>query len=538
MTGDDGGGRGDRRAARREGIGDGRHQLPAARLGPQPPALLGLPDPGGPLPACGIVPERRENLPVRLPDDATFDKPGNPLERHPTWTQAACPACGGPARRETDTMDTFVDFVLVLRALHRAARRRRRPAMPEADYWMNVDQYIGGVEHAILHLLYSRFFARAMRITGHLPAKAIEPFDALFTQGMVTHETYSTRRVDGRPSGTRPTRSVRDETGARLARRHAGRDRPDRARCRSRRRTWSTPTTSSPATAPTPRAGSCSPTARPSATSNGPPPAPRPRTATSAGSGGWRSEAGEASADELARRAGEEALPLPGDAPRDPRRHRRHRGLRLQQGDRPALRADRRDRQGAGAPAAARRFALPDAGAADGADDAAPRRGGLGDGSAARGWSPRRPGRRPTRRSWSRPASRCRCRSTASAAPRSRCRPGSDAATIEALVLAGRRGAAGAERRGAAAADRGARPDRECGGLSRRAALLAALAGAGARRLRLHAALRRRRARPRGWPGRVEVALIEGEPGLRAARAADRAARAGDGADAPARGRR
>ncbi len=89
--------------------------------------------------------------------------------------------------------------------------------MPDADYWMNVDQYIGGVEHAILHLLYSRFFARAMRATGHLPPKAIEPFDALFTQGMVTHETYATRAADGRPVWREPAEVVRDETGARLA---------------------------------------------------------------------------------------------------------------------------------------------------------------------------------------------------------------------------------------------------------------------------------------------------------------------------------
>ena len=206
-------------------------------------------------------------------------------------------------------MDTFVDFVLVLRPLHRAARRRRRPAMAEADYWMNVDQYIGGVEHAILHLLYSRFFARAMRITGHLPAKAIEPFDALFTQGMVTHETYSTHRSTAARSGTRPTRwsATRPARGSPTARRSRS---ASTARCRSRRRTSSTPTTSSPATAPTPRAGSCSPTARPTATSSGPPPAPRRRTATSAGSGGWRTRPAKPARDEVARRAGEAALPL------------------------------------------------------------------------------------------------------------------------------------------------------------------------------------------------------------------------------------
>ncbi|KFI32865.1 leucyl-tRNA synthetase [Haematobacter missouriensis] len=148
--------------------------------------------------ACGVVPERKENLPVRLPDDVTFDQPGNPLDRHPTWRNVSCPACGGPAKRETDTMDTFVDSSWYY-ARFTAPHASTPTDKAEADYWMNVDQYIGGIEHAILHLLYSRFFARAMNITGHLPAKAAEPFDALFTQGMVTHEIYMTRDERERP---------------------------------------------------------------------------------------------------------------------------------------------------------------------------------------------------------------------------------------------------------------------------------------------------------------------------------------------------
>jgi leucyl-tRNA synthetase len=147
---------------------------------------------------CGVVPEKKENLPVRLPDDVTFDKPGNPLDRHPTWRDVACPSCGKPAKRETDTMDTFVDSSWYF-ARFTAPHATTPTVMAEADYWMNVDQYIGGIEHAILHLLYSRFFARAMNKTGHLPVKAIEPFDALFTQGMVTHEIYMTRDLQGRP---------------------------------------------------------------------------------------------------------------------------------------------------------------------------------------------------------------------------------------------------------------------------------------------------------------------------------------------------
>ncbi len=148
--------------------------------------------------SCGVVPENKENLPVRLPDDVTFDKPGNPLDRHPTWRDCDCPSCGAPAKRETDTMDTFVDSSWYF-ARFTAPRAETPTDLAEAEYWMNVDQYIGGIEHAILHLLYSRFFARAMNITGHLPKKAIEPFDALFTQGMVTHEIYQTRDANGRP---------------------------------------------------------------------------------------------------------------------------------------------------------------------------------------------------------------------------------------------------------------------------------------------------------------------------------------------------
>jgi leucyl-tRNA synthetase len=152
---------------------------------------------------CGVVPEKKENLPVLLPYDEggkpiDFSIPGNPLVRHPTWRDCACPSCGKPAKRETDTMDTFVDSSWYY-ARFTAPHATTPTVAEEAEYWMNVDQYIGGIEHAILHLLYSRFFARAMHITGHLPKKAIEPFDALFTQGMVTHEIYQTRDANGRP---------------------------------------------------------------------------------------------------------------------------------------------------------------------------------------------------------------------------------------------------------------------------------------------------------------------------------------------------
>ena len=152
---------------------------------------------------CGVVPEKKENLPIQLPYDEggkpiDFSIPGNPLDRHPTWRDCACPSCGKPAKRETDTMDTFVDSSWYF-ARFTAPRATTPTDMAEAEYWMNVDQYIGGIEHAILHLLYSRFFARAMNITGHLPEKSREPFNALFTQGMVTHAIYQTKSAEGRP---------------------------------------------------------------------------------------------------------------------------------------------------------------------------------------------------------------------------------------------------------------------------------------------------------------------------------------------------
>ncbi len=150
---------------------------------------------------CGAVPEKKENLPVELPYDVTFDVPGNPLDRHPTWRNCACPACGKPATRETDTMDTFVDSSWYF-ARFTSPNAATPTDIDEAAYWMNVDQYIGGIEHAILHLLYSRFFARAMNMTGHLPQGTSEPFKALFTQGMVTHAIYENAErttENGRP---------------------------------------------------------------------------------------------------------------------------------------------------------------------------------------------------------------------------------------------------------------------------------------------------------------------------------------------------
>ncbi len=138
---------------------------------------------------CGTVPVRDKDLPVLLPDNADFSAPGNPLVRHPTWRHVDCPTCGGAATRETDTMDTFVDSSWYFARF--ADPKSKQPInKEEASYWLPVDQYIGGVEHAVLHLLYSRFFSRALRDCGLLDLPSGEPFAGLFTQGMVTHETY------------------------------------------------------------------------------------------------------------------------------------------------------------------------------------------------------------------------------------------------------------------------------------------------------------------------------------------------------------
>ncbi len=145
---------------------------------------------------CGIVPVPAKDLPVVLPEDATFDLPGNPLDRHPTWKHVSCPKCARQATRETDTMDTFVDSSWYFARF--TAPDAKTPTDESAlNYWMPVDQYIGGIEHAILHLLYSRFFYRAMGETGHAGGKNLrEPFAALFTQGMVVHETYRRGDID------------------------------------------------------------------------------------------------------------------------------------------------------------------------------------------------------------------------------------------------------------------------------------------------------------------------------------------------------
>ena len=212
-------------------------------------------------PACGVVPVPARDLPVTLPEDVSFDRPGNPLDHHPTWKHVACPQCGGPARRETDTMDTFVDSSWYYARFSDPWIETAPTDRAAVDAWLPVDQYIGGIEHAILHLLYSRFFTRAMKATDRVGFD--EPFAGLFTQGMVVHETY--RTADGAYAAPAEV-ADRVAEGDRAApgwSPPASRSRSARSRkCRNPSATRSIPTRSSPPSGPTRRAGSCCPTRR------------------------------------------------------------------------------------------------------------------------------------------------------------------------------------------------------------------------------------------------------------------------------------
>ncbi|RNJ61352.1 MAG: leucine--tRNA ligase [Porphyrobacter sp. IPPAS B-1204] len=177
--------------AESEGWGEGRTVWRLRDWGVSRQRYWGTPIPFIHCDACGVVPVPKDQLPVTLPDDVSFDIPGNPLERHPTWKHVDCPKCGKASRRETDTLDTFVDSSWYF--LRFASQPADRPFDPEeVAKWMPVQHYIGGIEHAILHLLYARFWTRALAHIGKITVQ--EPFAALFTQGMVTHETYS--RID------------------------------------------------------------------------------------------------------------------------------------------------------------------------------------------------------------------------------------------------------------------------------------------------------------------------------------------------------
>ena len=185
------------------GWGQGKTQYRLRDWGVSRQRYWGTPIPVIHCAQCGIVGVPRDQLPVILPEDVTFDIPGNPLDRHPSWGKVDCPSCGGPGRRETDTLDTFADSSWYF--IRFASQPKDQPFdRAEAEQWLPVGQYIGGVEHAILHLLYARFWTRALERMGKLSIK--EPFKGLFTQGMVTHETY--RAGDG--SWLSPTEVRRD----------------------------------------------------------------------------------------------------------------------------------------------------------------------------------------------------------------------------------------------------------------------------------------------------------------------------------------
>ena len=182
--------------AEAEGWGEGVTQYRLRDWGVSRQRYWGTPIPIIHCEICGVVPVPKKQLPVTLPEDVTFDVPGNPLDRHPTWKHVDCPQCGKPARRETDTLDTFVDSSWYF--IRFASQPNDRPFDPAvAAKWLPVGQYIGGVEHAILHLLYARFWTRALQRIGQIDVA--EPFAGLFTQGMVTHETYSRPQGEGLP---------------------------------------------------------------------------------------------------------------------------------------------------------------------------------------------------------------------------------------------------------------------------------------------------------------------------------------------------
>ena len=173
--------------AQAEGWGIGQTQYRLRDWGVSRQRYWGTPIPIIHCQTCGAVPVPDDQLPVTLPEDVSFDIPGNPLDRHPSWSKVDCPSCGNPARRETDTLDTFVDSSWYF--IRFASQPQDKPFdRTVAEKWLPVDQYIGGVEHAILHLLYARFWTRALSHIGLIDVK--EPFASLFTQGMVTHQTY------------------------------------------------------------------------------------------------------------------------------------------------------------------------------------------------------------------------------------------------------------------------------------------------------------------------------------------------------------
>ena len=190
-----------------QGEGVGSVQFRLRDWGVSRQRYWGCPIPVIHCPDCGIVPVPADQLPVTLPEDVDFDAPGNPIARHPTWKQTTCPTCGGGAERETDTFDTFFESSWYFARYCDSGNTEKGFERGAADYWLGVDQYIGGIEHAVLHLLYSRFFTRALKACGYLGID--EPFEGLLTQGMICHETYK----DEDDAWLFPTQVRQDEAG-------------------------------------------------------------------------------------------------------------------------------------------------------------------------------------------------------------------------------------------------------------------------------------------------------------------------------------
>lgn len=190
-----------------QGHGEGTVQYRLRDWGISRQRYWGCPIPIVHCDACGPVPVPEEQLPITLPEDVELDVSGNPLDLHPTWKNTPCPKCSKPATRETDTFDTFFESSWYF-ARYTDPHSDQGFDQAKADYWLPVDQYIGGVEHAVLHLLYSRFFTRALKDCGYLNVK--EPFAGLMTQGMICHETY--KSADG--SWLTPSEAERQENVA------------------------------------------------------------------------------------------------------------------------------------------------------------------------------------------------------------------------------------------------------------------------------------------------------------------------------------